>query len=197
MTKNLYCIRHGRSLHNELFDQYGPSVFTNPVNIDTPLLPQGLQQAQELSNSWGDKNHIEYVLVSPLTRTLQTAECIFKDLNIPIVAYDYLKEYPQGLHTCNQRSNKSLLLKAFPNIDFSNITSELDQTWWRCGKEESIEELEIRIDKLKKHISQLPYNNIALISHSGFIGQMKDQHIRYIENGDTELQYCHPYIIKL
>ena len=38
---------------------------------------------------------------------------------------------------------------------------------------------------------------IAIIGHSSFIGQFKDYHIRYMENGDEELKHCYPYEFQL
>ena len=35
--------------------------------------------------------------------------------------------------------------------------------------------------------------NIAIIGHSSFFGQFKDNHIGYLENGDKELKHCWPY----
>ena len=34
---------------------------------------------------------------------------------------------------------------------------------------------------------------IAIVGHSSFIGQFKDYHIGYKENGDEELKHCYPY----
>ena len=35
--------------------------------------------------------------------------------------------------------------------------------------------------------------NIAIVGHNSFFGQFKDNHIGYIENGDSELKHCYPY----
>ena len=80
-------------------------------------------------------------------------------------------------------------------IDFSYIDINPEINYQ--DKEESMEELEKRIDGIKAYISTLPYSHIAIVSHSSLIGQWKDNHIRYIENGDKELKHCHPYISKL
>ena len=68
-----------------------------------------------------------------------------------------------------------------------------------CGieKQESIHELDLRINTFKKFIEARPEKNIALISHASFVGQMKDKHIKYIENGEEELKHCYPYLIKI
>ncbi|MDP6187105.1 MAG: phosphoglycerate mutase family protein, partial [Pseudomonadales bacterium] len=46
---------------------------------DAPLVDKGILQAKELGKKWDNLDKIQKVLVSPLTRTLQTAENIFKD----------------------------------------------------------------------------------------------------------------------
>ena len=35
--------------------------------------------------------------------------------------------------------------------------------------------------------------NIAIIGHSSYLGQFKDNHIGYKENGDEDLKHCYPY----
>ena len=81
MSKNLYLIRHGHSLHNELFNKIGVEAFRSALTIDSPLTNEGHLQSIELGNTWQKKNEIELILISPLTRTLETAMNIFGDTN--------------------------------------------------------------------------------------------------------------------
>ena len=92
-TINLYCIRHGEATHNVLYEKIGMKAFINNNYYDTKLTNKGFNQSIELGKNWEEKNKIELVIVSPLSRTLQTAINIFKDTNVKIVAYDFLKEY--------------------------------------------------------------------------------------------------------
>ena len=55
-------------------------------------------------------------------------------------------------------------------------------------------ELMARIQLFKDFIKNRPEKNIALVGHGNFIGQLKDNEIRLIENGEEELQHCYPYI---
>lgn len=50
MSKNLYLIRHGHSLHNELFNKVGVEAFRTPLTIDSPLTNEGHLQSIELGN---------------------------------------------------------------------------------------------------------------------------------------------------
>lgn len=194
--KNLYLIRHGKSIHNVLYHKYGSSVFSNSNYTDTLLVPEGYEESLNLGNTWDKINEIELVIVSPLKRTLQTANNIFKNTNIPMIALDYSREFPLGGHYCNKRSPKDELEQLYPNINFSDLQTNYDEFWYP-KREETIDELNIRIEKVIDFIKHRKETNIAFVNHSSFIGQMKDKHIRYLDNGEQELKHCHPYLMKI
>ena len=191
MIKNLYLIRHGHSLHNELFHKIGVEAFRLPDCIDSPLTNEGHLQSIELGQSWTKKREIELVLVSPLTRTLETAMNIFGDTDIPMISEEFLREYPIGEDTCNKRSSLTLLKNKYPRVDF-NLKTDQD-TLWTQDYRESIDELEQRLDEMVKYLQNRKEKNIAIVGHSSYFGQFKDNHIGYIENGDEELKHCYPY----
>jgi broad specificity phosphatase PhoE len=191
MSKILHLVRHGHSLHNELFHKIGVQAFRIPLTIDSPLTNEGHLQSIELGQSWQNKKEIELVLVSPLTRTLETCMNIFGDTEIPIISQEFLREYPIGEDTCNKRSSLSLLKNRFPKIEFQ---LDVDQdTLWTEDHRENVIELEQRLEKMITYLQKRPEKNIAIIGHSSFFGQFKDNHIGYIENGDEELKHCWPY----
>ena len=191
MSKLLYLIRHGYALHNELYPKLGVRAFRIDATIDAPLTHEGHIQAIELGNSWENKGTIELVLVSPLTRALETCMNIFGDTNIRIESHEFLREYPIGEDTCNKRSSLSLLKNKYPKINF-NLSDDED-ILWREEYREKIDELENRIKIMIDYLKSRPEKNIAIIGHSSFIGQFKDNYIRYKENGDEELKHCYPY----
>ena len=191
MIKNLYLIRHGHSLHNELFHKIGVKAFRIPETIDSPLTNEGHLQSIELGNNWPKKREIDLVLVSPLTRTLDTAMNIFGDTDIPMVSEEFLREYPIGEDTCNKRSSLTHLKNKYPKIEF-NLETDLD-TLWTSDYRETIDELEQRLDKMVKYLQNRKEKNIAIVGHSSYFGQFKDNHIPYKENGDEELKHCYPY----
>ena len=193
--KNLYLIRHGLAEHNALFKNFGKRIFYDKRYYDTKLIGEGKDQALLLNKTWADLEKIDIVFCSSLTRTLETAELIFKGTNVPIYALDILKEFPQGVQTCNKRSNKDVLEKQFPTIIFSMVKTNED-CMWRPDSLESISELNDRIAISKYILKCRPENNIAIIGHNSFIGQFKDNKIPLIENGDDELKHCYPYIMK-
>ena len=191
MSKSLYLIRHGHSLHNELFHKIGVQAFRIPLTIDSPLTQEGHLQSIEFGQSWQKKKEIELVLVSPLTRTLETCMNIFGDTEIPIISQEFLREYPIGEDTCNKRSSLTLLKNHFPKIEF-RLDVDRD-TLWKEDYRENMIELEQRLEKMITYLQKRPEKNIAIVGHSSFFGQFKDNHIGYLENGDEELKHCYPY----
>ena len=63
MNKTLYCIRHGKALHNELYKIHGSSTFYDEDYRDTVLTPEGEKQSLDLGNNWIDKKNIELVII--------------------------------------------------------------------------------------------------------------------------------------
>ena len=76
MTKILYCIRHGTAMHNILYKTMGSQGYYK--FRDTPLTNEGLIDAVNLNTVWKEKNKIDLIVVSPLSRTLRTCDIIFK-----------------------------------------------------------------------------------------------------------------------
>lgn len=196
MSKFVYCIRHGLAEHNINYLKYGSSTFYDPNYTDTSLVDEGFKQASDLGKTWENIDLIELVIVSPLKRTLQTATEIFKGRNIPMIALEYVREFPLGKHTCNKRSCKESIVSKYPTINFDSLISN-DDNIWLTHREETIDELNHRINKLIDFIHSRPETHIALVNHSSFIGQLKDKEIKYLDNGQEELNHCYPYLIKL
>jgi len=196
MKKNLFAIRHGEATHNVLFKKEGMKTFFDHNYYDTELTNKGFNQSIELGNNWDDKNKMDLVIVSPLYRTLQTANNIFKNVKVKIIALDCLKEYPQGLHTCNKRKTKKELEKIFPTIDFNYLDSNEDLMWSDTDSE-TIDELLRRINKMYDFIEKTDFKNIALVGHNSFISMIKDQKLNRNEDGLDELKHCFPYKINL
>ena len=183
-SKKLYCIRHGRALHNDEFLIKGEKAYRDL--IDTPLVDIGIKQAKDLSQNWKNLNDIELILVSPLKRTLQTAENIFKNTNIPIIALDCIMEFPLGYHRCNKRKNKKELIELYPNIDFSNLNEESEWT----DEYETKENLVDRINKMKNFIKKCKEKNIAIVSHNSILSKFIFDEIWSEKN---EIKHCYPY----
>ena len=192
MRKTLYCIRHGTSLHNVNFPRMGRKAYTE--FHDTPLVDFGHLESLTFGKGWEEKNSIDLVVTSPLTRTLQTAKNIFVTRpHIPIIALDYLKEHPQSEELCNSRKDLSILKEEFPYIDFSNITTNKDTMFQKKKRDYNIEldNLHKRIVEFKSWIKKRDESKIAVIGHSSFLGEMI---FNKIGDESNELFHCHPYL---
>jgi broad specificity phosphatase PhoE len=190
MTKICYFIRHGYAIHNKLFWDIGERAYSE--FRDTNLLYKGYEQCEELRKSWKMLKNIDLVCVSPCVRTLDTALFTFKNHRVHFIAKDFLIEYPTGgTEKCNHRKNISDLEYLYPQIDFSEI--ENDVFPWNNNKE-SMVDLKGRIEQMKDWIRKRPERNIAVISHSSFIGMLKDGKIG---NENNELKHCFPYPIEI
>ena len=192
--KNIICIRHGKAFHNVLSDKIGEKAFSLKESFDAPLVEEGILQAKELGENLKQLMKIDIVFVSPLTRTLQTAENIFeKNKIVRIVALDKMKEFPQGIEICNKRRNRIELKEKFKKVDFSLLDSDSDQMW-REDRYEKIEELKERIKEFKQFIMNENYNNIAIVSHNNFLKELLFQNC-----GDEtyNLDHCNPYKLDL
>jgi broad specificity phosphatase PhoE len=182
--KNLYLIRHGYALHNFLYWKIG----TDAYDIrDTQLLQKGVEQATNLHDTWEEKKDIELIICSPSIRTLDTALLIFGSTHHQIIALDPILEYPLGNEECNRRKDISVLKTLYPQVDFSNLKDEKLQ--WNYEKE-SLDELHSRQNKFIDWIKKRDEKNICVVSHSSFIGDLKDG---IIGDEEHELKHCFPY----
>lgn len=190
MPKRLFCIRHGEALHNAYFHLFGRSIYYDKMNVDTKLTDKGVKQSIKLGNNWKDKNKIDLVITSPLMRCLQTTSNIFKGRNVPIIAFEYAREFPMGLQYCNKRSKREELEKKYPYINFKNLGSNLD-LMWNQERYETMNELNFRKDEVMKFIKNRSEKNIALVSHSGFLMNFLYDYLN--EDESKELDYCTPF----
>tara|TARA_Y100000590_G_C15576728_1_gene960733 strand:+ start:144 stop:716 length:573 start_codon:yes stop_codon:yes gene_type:complete len=186
MNKVLYCIRHGIATHNKLFPLIGNKAYRE--YRDTRLICDGLNQAKQLRQTWKEKDDVELIIASPSRRTLETAVLIFH--NKPIVALDCLLEYPiGGTDICNRRMDRSELGILYPYVYLSQIpTNELE---WK-GENESIEQLNARIQTMKNWIFARPEKTIAIVGHSWFLEQFM---VGKMGDENNELKHCFPYKI--
>ena len=186
--KTIYCIRHGTALHNELYKYIGNRAFTEFK--DTHLTTKGYNESINLGETWNKINDIDLVLVSPLTRTLQTAMNIFKNKKVKILAIDELMEHPQSKDICNQRLDKNILLNQYPNIDFSKISDDHLLYWEnKYNFTNELERLKKRIIEFKLVLNTFNEKNIVIISHSSFLRQLMFNKI----DNNYELLHCFPY----
>lgn len=187
--KNVYCIRHGTAEHNVLFHEVGEKAYM--MIKDSNLTQEGQEESIILGKNWLDKNYIELVLVSPLTRTIQTANNIFNGTQVKMMAFDEIKEYPGSYEPINHRKDKhELVVKYNKTINFKAL-SEKDSLWHETDVE-SMESLEERVKKMKDYILSRKETNIAIVSHNSYLAYFLRGKIA---DTDNELKHCFPYTI--
>ena len=161
---SIYFIRHAQSEFNAA---YLPDA-TDPMIFDAPLSPLGKTQAVETRAHISALN-IANLIVSPMTRTLQTATLIFEDIH-PVSINAVIRE--QLTHSCDVGRAPHHLAKDYPHLDFAH----LEECWWHNGEKNhlgySIESRELLEQRADQFINFLIANNTrstAIVTHGNFI----------------------------
>jgi len=188
----LFCIRHGEGWHNVNFGLFGRKAYYDKEGMDPNLTEKGIKQAKDLGVQWKEKNDIELIITSPLTRCIETTKNIFGPVtNIPIISVDFVREYPASLQYSNRRKNRKVLEEKYKDIKFVNLIGNEDILWDNNNKYETLEQLNYRTKKFENFVLNLKEKNIALVSHSTFLMNFLFNTVD--ENEDKELKHCYVY----
>ncbi|GAA5826790.1 hypothetical protein JCM5353_003237 [Sporobolomyces roseus] len=187
--KVFFVARHGQGWHNVAESKYGSDAWNNHWSMeygdgnmtwgpDPNLTPLGVEQAQAINKAWKKEVQAAVPLPqklysSPLSRAASTLEITWNDILIdngqvrPLVI-EHLREMI-GVHTCDQRSRKSKLAKAYPSFDFEVPFSEHDQLW-SPDFQESNQQQALRIQQfLNRIFATDPSQYISITAHGGVI----------------------------
>ncbi|KAF7803801.1 phosphoglycerate mutase-like protein 1 isoform X2 [Senna tora] len=212
-------VRHAQGIHN-VEGEKNYKAYLNPDYFDAHLTPLGWQQVDNLRkhvHASGLIKRIDLVIASPLLRTLQTAVGVFggegytdrmdvlplmvanagnssraaiSSLNCPpIVAVELCREH-LGVHPCDKRRSVSEYQFAFPAVDFSQATIQVqdiltallpnpfefslqidsdEDILWKANVRETKEELAARGLKFMNWLLTRKEKEIAIVTHSGFL----------------------------
>ncbi|KAL1875070.1 putative phosphoglycerate mutase pmu1 [Paecilomyces lecythidis] len=149
--KVLFLGRHGEGWHNAAESYYGTPAWNcywaeldgngTTTWADAHLTPNGIAQAEKAHDFWQfelDEQHIhppDSYFVSPLTRTLQTANVTFSGLRLPRGSTPFqplIKEFFResiSIHTCDRRSNRTYIHALFPDWPIERGFTEYDELW--------------------------------------------------------------------
>ena len=147
--KVLFLGRHGQGWHNVAETKYGTKAWDCYYSAldgadgvtwaDANLTSTGQDQARDVNKLWKEQlpNDIpspETYYVSPLTRTIETADLSFQHLELPDDKpyKPFIKELLRealGVHTCDRRSPAPHLKKTFPHLTFEPGFSDPDPLW--------------------------------------------------------------------
>ncbi|KAF2845037.1 phosphoglycerate mutase-like protein [Plenodomus tracheiphilus IPT5] len=158
MPPLIHIIRHGEGMHNIQRDHPSP---------DPPLTHRGQGATKNI--------HIPFtpdlIVISPMTRTIQTAMNIFPSIQdpnrttepvIPVQIWPDLRETYEAL--CNRGVSRSAMQTAFPQFDFSECHEDWDYA------EHSIEAATARAESVRARLKMLSkrFENIVVVTHRGF-----------------------------
>ncbi|KDE09689.1 hypothetical protein MVLG_00093 [Microbotryum lychnidis-dioicae p1A1 Lamole] len=200
--KVVYLARHGQGYHNLAESKYGTAAWDaywsrleTDGNItwgpDPPLTPLGRQQAEDINTAW--KRQVaegvplpERLYSSPFTRAADTLRNTWHDILLnkglkPLIL-ERLRE-TIGCHTCDKRSEKTIIRERFPTYDIEPGFSEHDQLW-SADYQESPRQQALRIQQQLNQIFDTdPSTFISITAHSGVINAF----FRVVEHPDVSI----------
>jgi broad specificity phosphatase PhoE len=155
----------------------------NMTWFDALLTPAGIAQASHANAFWRSLTTDQKIPLpqsyysSPLLRCLATAQATFSGLphsgSFPFVPTikEMLREV-MGVHTCDRRSSKSVISKAYPDWPFEDGFAE-DDPFWIPDLRETDAAMLVRARKAMDDIfSDDPNTHISISSHSGMIASL-------------------------
>jgi len=181
-VKKLFLIRHGEGHHNvaqrEWRAQPSWDGASEPYTLDTDpdfryvdamLTDKGEAQATALQSRAAAISP-ELMVLSPMRRATQTGLLAFQQKSgaFPVVALELAHER-YGKHTCDKRIDKQELQSAYPEVDYSLITSEEDPFWGDGQERESYENLACRACDLLEWLAARPEKQMVLAAHSAIL----------------------------
>lgn len=213
VTKIVHFQRHGQGTHNELYRQWTEKTGkpldlseTDPEKnplllpdiIDSPLTQKGRDQCAQQRLAASELKGVELVIVSPLTRALQTAHITFEDHlpynnpqgDIQWIAHEGIRE-ELGTLMCNKRRPLSETQLEFPAVDYTYLphAGEDDVVWdghavktssaagnpngSTTPQRESTEDMSHRAyDFLVNFLHSRPEREVAVVGHSAWLMAM-------------------------
>ena len=172
-VKDIYLIRHGEATHNVAPKPWGAEL------IDARLTETGVQQAASLVTRVVDLP-IEVVIVSPLTRALETATHGMQPLierSIPFVIAEECREQ-YGKNLPDQRRAVSAVAAEFPLVDWTPMQQQPDADTLFTADREPLDALTLRADRFLDLCMARPEQHIAVVTHSSFLAALLNAAVR-------------------
>jgi len=193
-SKIVHLVRHAEGTHN-----LNEEESKLPAHFDATLTAKGIDQCNRLARH--TKNlEVEAVLVSPLTRCLETARLSFphlydqqqpkkeeheenKTTTTPFIAHEEWRETVNFL--CDSRRTTQALQRTYPRVNFNGLSRDNDPIWSHyeniygpyadhTSKRES-DDAKGLLDRTHvawKSLLNRPERHLALVGHSAFYMHM-------------------------
>ncbi|CAF0718118.1 unnamed protein product [Adineta steineri] len=175
-SKTLFLIRHGQSLANRDYDE-------SSAYRDAGLTEQGIAQARALQKEL-DALQLDLVVVSPLTRALQTCQnALPPSYSGPILVLSEIAEICSSYYSCGQKRN--VIQPKFPDtFDWTNIP--MDGIWWWQYDQKRHSETDgytrERMQKFRNFIQERPEQRIAVFAHGDYLYEFQEGKRSYPAN---------------
>lgn len=154
--KLFYMVRHGESILNAQHIRQG---------ADGSLSEKGIKQAEETGKRLS-KTKFDVILVSPFTRTRETAEVISRYVRSkkPMEFVDLLVERRNPKEIIGQYAEDPEIKKIIDIVDKSYHSDD-----FRYSDEENFQDLKERAKKLLAYLEERPEKKILVVTHSIFL----------------------------
>ena len=181
-TKTIHFVRHAEGYHNEANRKAGDD---SPVTYSTPgswafqdakLTPTGIQQCIQARKDLLTDVNPQLIVVSPFTRTLQTAHIMFCGKGIPFVVHNLCRERA-GRYTCDRRRDKAEIVQEIQplyeytsdHIDYDSYgyPTEEDINWTK--EREPSDQVTNRAIEFIQWLASRPEQEIAVVTHSSWL----------------------------
>lgn len=181
-TKTVHFVRHAEGLHNQANREAGddsPVTYSTPESWryqDAKLTCQGVEQAVSVRKTLLRDVHPQLVVVSPFTRTLQTAHILFGGGGAPFLVHDLARER-SGRFTCDKRRSRDEIVDEIrPIFEYTNDRIDFDRfgyltaddEYWTEEREPS-EAVTSRAVAFMQWLATRPETEIAVVTHSSWL----------------------------
>jgi broad specificity phosphatase PhoE len=182
----LLCIRHAESTFNAAWAATG----SDPLHFDARLTARGREQVRQARESFL-RYRIEVVLVSPLTRALETAVGLFAGHPSapPIEVLALLRERAES--SCDVGRPPADLAADFPALAFAH----LPPVWWhtegaadeRGVHVESDAVVQARVGEFRRSLVERRERVIAVVGHGTFLRHLTGRTLANCEVAQVDL----------
>ena len=207
--KLVHFVRHAQGTHNVAGEQNYDN-YQSEEWFDAPLTDVGKRQCDSLAaHTATGFSSAALLVVSPLTRTLQTATLCFPTLvgtagaaRIPWLAHECVREQT-GFHPCDRRQRISEVSPLFPHVDFALVEAqeEEDPFYYSCG---GAREPDINVAQRSRAffewLAARPEKEVVVVTHSAFLRHTFAYVLASGESGDdTHFANCEmrSYVVSL
>lgn len=174
--KFVYFIRHGEGYHNLMNYNYHNWHLLYPR-----LTTKGINQCYNVKETL-ESDKFDLIIVSPLRRTLETAEYIFNKNN-NFIANDNIREFVSN--PCDYRETVSEISKSFDYVNFQ-LVNDNDN----INKKETEDDILNRVINFYKYLEELPDGKYAVVSHYAFLKRFINKYGKNLNIDNSEFNNC-------